>query len=194
MVGARIKHARRRRGWTIKQLAERTRLTPSFLSQIERGVASPSIASLQRIAGSLAMPAFYLLLDTEHGSPVVRSSARRLIKHPGVAVPYELLCPPASATLEVAIATLPPGVASSAGFLSHEGEECVLVLAGFMQAMLAESSHFLSKGDSIFLNSLVPHRYLNCGTEQLVFLVAMAPKQAPQVEQVRHGLSGARID
>lgn len=194
MVGSRIKQVRRRRGWTIKQLAERAEFTPSFLSQVERGVASPSIASLQRIAGALAIPTFHLLLDTEHGSPVVRSAERRLITHPGVAVPYELLCPPASATLEVAIATLPPGVASSTGFLSHEGEECALVLTGFMQAMLAESSYFLSQGDSIFLNSLVPHRYLNCGTEDLVFLVAMAPKQAPQVEQVKHGLSGARVD
>jgi len=185
LVGPRIKQARRRRGWTLKQLAGRTQFTPSFLSQVERGVASPSIASLQRIAEALAIPAFYLLLDTGEGSPVVRSAERRLIKYPGVAVAYELLCPPASATLEVAIASLPPGVASSSEFLSHDGEECVLVLTGFMQAMLAESSYLLTKGDSIFLNSLVPHYYLNCGTEELVFLVAMAPKQAPPGGPIR---------
>ncbi|MEW6522093.1 MAG: XRE family transcriptional regulator [Bacillota bacterium] len=194
MIGARIRNARRERGWTIKQLADRTGLTPSFLSQVERDVASPSINSLQRIAEAFTIPTFYLLLDVDGGSPVVRRAERRQLKHPGVTVPYELLCPSSACNLEVAIGRLPPGMASSDQFLTHDGEECVLVLEGSMQAMLGHVSYFLEVGDSILLSSLVPHRFLNIGSEELVFLVAMTPRRHARVGHLVHSAGEGRAD
>ena len=49
-LGPRIRSLRHARRVTLRELAERAGVTESFLSQVEREVTSPSIASVQRIA------------------------------------------------------------------------------------------------------------------------------------------------
>ena len=49
MIGASLRHVRRRQGLTLRQVAESAGVTESFLSQVERDIASPSIATLRRI-------------------------------------------------------------------------------------------------------------------------------------------------
>ena len=67
---------------TLAQLAERTGLSASALSQIERGVTDPSIGSLRRIASALQVPFFRFLLECESPDPVVRKGQRRTISFP----------------------------------------------------------------------------------------------------------------
>ncbi len=55
-LGARIRALRLERGLTLKQLGARASLSHPFLSQVERGLAAPSIAALQRIARALQVP------------------------------------------------------------------------------------------------------------------------------------------
>mgnify|MGYP001605049467 FL=1 len=52
-IGYRIKDLRTQQRVTLKELAKGTGLTASFLSQLERNLASPSVASLEKIAGAL---------------------------------------------------------------------------------------------------------------------------------------------
>ena len=52
-LGPRIRALRQARQVTLRELAERAGVTESFLSQVEREVTSPSIASVQRIARAL---------------------------------------------------------------------------------------------------------------------------------------------
>src|SRR5262245_46627956 len=52
-LGARIRALRLARGATLRELSAQAGVTESFLSQVERGVASPSIATVQRIARAL---------------------------------------------------------------------------------------------------------------------------------------------
>ena len=52
-LGDRIRSMRDSRGQSLKQLAEATGLTQSFLSQVERDLTSPSVASLRKIAEAL---------------------------------------------------------------------------------------------------------------------------------------------
>ena len=59
---------------SLKDLAERIGLTASFLSQVERELAEPSITSLRKIAEALDVPIFYFLLDNDNHSPVVRKN------------------------------------------------------------------------------------------------------------------------
>ena len=57
----RLKPLRKDRGWTLEVLAERTGLTKSYLSKVERGLSVPSIAVAMKLAGALGVPA-----DTEN--------------------------------------------------------------------------------------------------------------------------------
>jgi len=60
-VGGRIRDMRRARSFTLVQLAEAAGLSHPFLSQLERGLASPSMASLERIARALGTSQVELL-------------------------------------------------------------------------------------------------------------------------------------
>src|SRR5213082_2977265 len=76
-LGQGIRAERLRQGMTLAQLAELTGLSPSALSQIERGVTDPSIGSLRRIASALQVPFFQFLLERDSPDPVVRKNERQ---------------------------------------------------------------------------------------------------------------------
>src|SRR5438876_2424833 len=64
-LGPRIRSLRQARHETLRELAERAGVTESFLSQVEREVTSPSIASVQRIARALDLGIAELFADDE---------------------------------------------------------------------------------------------------------------------------------
>src|SRR5215207_2194442 len=55
-LGARVRSLRRERGWTLKQLGHGAGLSHPFLSQLERGLARPSVGSVERISRALGVP------------------------------------------------------------------------------------------------------------------------------------------
>ena len=71
-LGHRLRTRRQELGLSLRELAERVGLTASFLSQIERDLASPSIESLRKISDALEVPIFHFLIEPEVRSPVVR--------------------------------------------------------------------------------------------------------------------------
>ncbi len=75
-LGDRIRTRRKELRLSQSDLAERTGMTASFVSQVERGVTSPSIDSLYKISRSLDVPVFHFLLEPEVKSPVVRHHER----------------------------------------------------------------------------------------------------------------------
>ncbi len=81
-------------------MAEKTNLTASFLSQLERGITSSSLKSLQRIADALNVPLLYFLSDKSNASPVVRAGSRSRLDLDGNMVSYELLSPDRNGKLE----------------------------------------------------------------------------------------------
>ena len=83
-LGPRIRALRQARGFTLRELAERAGVTESFLSQVEREVTSPSIASVQRIAGALDLAIAELFVEEAPHGRVVRRADRRRIAYPGL--------------------------------------------------------------------------------------------------------------
>src|ERR671935_1362809 len=100
-VGERLRDIRRSRRATLRTVADRAGVSESFLSQVERGRASASIASLRRIAGALGVTVADLFEPT--GPPRPRVLRRRELPSPafGVVVPKHLLTPRPLQHLEV---------------------------------------------------------------------------------------------
>jgi len=175
MLGEKIRRKRCEKNLSLKDLAEKIGLTASFLSQVERELAEPSITSLRKIAEALDVPIFYFLLDNENHSPVVRKNERKVLRFPSTHLTYELLSPDLNRQMEVLIAKLDPGAAGGEERSTHPGEECILVLEGKMEIMIGEDTYYLEEGDSIYYFSSIPHSLKNCGDSQLVFLSAITP-------------------
>src|SRR2546425_11296955 len=82
-LGSAIRRLREERNLSLKEVAERSELTPSFLSQVERNLTSPSVASLRKVAQAFGVPLTALF----QGPPVpenhvVRRNERRQLIHP----------------------------------------------------------------------------------------------------------------
>ena len=75
-LGRKIRDLRLRRGLTVQQLAEATGLSKGFVSQVENGRTSPSLATLQDLARSLETSVAYLVVEEDQVPYVVRRTER----------------------------------------------------------------------------------------------------------------------
>lgn len=174
-MGGKIRQKRMERGLSLKSLAKAIGKTPSFLSQVERGLAEPSITSLRDIAQALGVPIFYFLLDDNSPSPVVRRDQRKIMSFPGYQLTFELLSPSLNREMEVIQGRLEPGGMTCQEPLSHPGEEATLVLTGQMEIQVGSDCHLLGEGDCIYYFASVPHKIVNVGTGELIFISAITP-------------------
>lgn len=174
-LGARLRRLREERGISLRALAQATGLTASFLSQVERDLAEPSITSLRRISEALSVPMFLLFVNSVGHSPVVRKDARRMVRLPGSRLTYQLLVPDLNRQMEAIMTTLQPGGQTSDVPTSHEGEEWTMVLKGRAAIQLADETYVLEEGDCIYYHAGLPHLIGNAGEEDLVIVSVMTP-------------------
>ena len=175
MIGERIRARRNELGLSLRDLAEKVDLTASFLSQIERNLADPSIKSLHKIADALGVPMLYFLADTESPSPVIRKDERKRLQLPRSRVTFELLTPDLNRKMELFIARLDPAHGNIAHKLAHPTEECILVLEGRLRVQLDDAVYDLEPGDSIYFEGSHLRAMLALDGVEAVFISALTP-------------------
>ncbi len=179
-LGPMIRDLRKRRGLTLAELATKTGLSVGHLSQVERGISTPTIRQLHNIAGVMGVTIGWFFHGGEaaidaDGGIVVRANRRKRMAMGDVGIVDELLVPHLNGALELLSCTLEPGSSSGAEPYTHEGEEAGLVLSGKMELIVDDRSFILSTGDSFAFKSTRPHRYRNCGTVPLTVIWAITP-------------------
>jgi transcriptional regulator with XRE-family HTH domain len=179
-LGLRLKALRQERKLSLHRLAELSGLSTGMLSQIERGLSSPSLRSLRLLGVALAVPISWFFALPEHEETpesryLIRRGHRRLLKLSPTGVMKELLSPDASEMMEMYELLLQPGGSSGTDFYSHQGEKAGVVVAGAMQLWLDEQAHMLREGDSFQFPSLMPHRFENPGREPCRVIWVVTP-------------------
>ena len=172
--GLLIRRQRQNKNITLREMAERTSLSISFLSEIERGVAKPSMISLRKIARALEI-SLLSFTDESNGTPevnqmkiadlreppnkfitsvkVVRAGQRKKLGYPDRPGYYELLTPDLNRQLEVLYVKIEPGFETGAEpILDPPGEKFILVLKGPYQTTIADETYVLENGDSNILS------------------------------------------
>lgn len=165
-LGAAIRHARRNRALTLEQVARKTRLSVSYLSQLERDRMPPSLSSLKRIAEALDVPAGSLMFaktGARSDAPVavVRQAERKRLVFPGSEIRYEMLTPDLRRRASMLWLHAAAGAESGPAAFAHEGEDAVVVLQGRLAVEVGGLWHELATGDSIYFDSQLPHRWRN---------------------------------
>ncbi len=176
VLGARVRAARMSQGKTLEEVAQSANVTRSFLSQVERGVASPSLTTLRRIAAELGVPIFLLL--PQHVQPrnaVVRKEERQNLILPNSSTTYQLLSPDLNRKMEMIITSLRVGCSNYDEPFAHPGEECAYLLKGTVEIIVGEESFVLGEGDTLYFDATQPHRIVNLGAVTAEILSAITP-------------------
>ncbi len=171
-IGAKIREARLRNKLTIKYVAEHANLTKSFISQLENGKITPSLKSLLAITGALNITlGSFFNSETISNEPVVRSGERKAISTKS-GVRILLLTPDLNDRLVEFLFVIYEKEATSGIMHSHRGQECGIVLKGKLEVRANRQTYVLNAGDSISLNSDVPHQMTNIskGTTEAIWV------------------------
>ncbi len=180
-IGQRLAVHRARRGVKVSALAREIGVSPSLISQIERGQSRPSVSTLFALAEALDVPVDAFFRDGDQEPPWPQAEPSRLGLVPDVprgerhvvrggersgidiagGVRWERLTPTPMDELEFMELVYAPGAQSHASLYRHPGVEMVLVLSGRMVIFVGFDRYDLDAGDSICFPSTMPHRYLN---------------------------------
>jgi transcriptional regulator with XRE-family HTH domain len=175
-LGERIRTRREARGESLRQLAEATGLTQSFLSQVERDLTSPSVASLRKIAESLATSIGTFFAGGSPNGRLVRKDARPVLVHPKRRWRDSLLTPSLKGKLQVIWTEIEPGGGSGDEPYTHDSdEECVVVIRGRLDFWVGDEHYRLKTGDALTFESRIPHKNRNPGPGRTQVLWVMTP-------------------
>lgn len=174
-LGDKIRSLRLKQKTNIEQLSAKTGLSKGLISQIERDITGPSVASLWKISKALNVTMNYFFDEYDDFNQVVRKNERKKIIMDKANRTFELLCPDLKNQIEMMQIEIAPGDSSKEELISHEGEECGVVIKGTLRILSGEKVYDLEEGDSIYLDSTIPHRYVNMGDVTSVSIWAMVP-------------------
>jgi transcriptional regulator with XRE-family HTH domain len=175
-LGERLRAARLGHGLTLREAADRSGLSRAFISQVERGEVSPSVASLTKIAEALSIHLAELFLPPDQRTEgLVRATQRiRMTLRPGEHWD-EVLSPSLNGKLLVLQSTILPGAGSGAPYHHAADEECVLILRGRLEVRVDDDVHQLAAGDALTYSSRRPHAWQNAGDEDVVAIWIITP-------------------
>lgn len=174
-IGQRIKERRQALGLSLRKLAARTGLSASSLSQIERGVVSPTLSSLTGIARALDTPLFEFFVGKFSNSLVGRQGHHPRLSLVGSNVNYELVSRRGSSNIAVMRARLQAGRSVYDTPQSHPQEECLFVLRGRIQVCLGDRTVVLESGDAIHYDANTPHLLTAVGDSEAEYVLCISP-------------------
>ncbi|MDT2849462.1 helix-turn-helix domain-containing protein [Vagococcus carniphilus] len=173
-VGNQITKFRNEKGYSMRKLAELGEITPSMLSQIERGLANPSIQTLKILSKVLEVPIFYFFLEEQTTDSLItrKDEHKKMIVKD---LSYELLSPDLAGELETVIMRVPSGVVSSSEPIGHKGEEIAYVLSGKINLYLDNKLYSLDSGDSVKIPAYMVHKWENIEEEEAKVIFSVTP-------------------
>jgi len=188
-IGRRLAAHRAQRGMRVAELAREVGVTPSLISQIERGMSRPSVSTLFAIAQALDVPVDAFFREPQPPPPAaaqpdeppgsggpdgpggagdgryaVRRGGRAVIDIEG-GVRWERLTRSTLDHLDFFELVYEPGAESHPRQYTHPGTEMVLVMSGCLEITIGFERYLLEPGDSIDFPSSMPHRYVNPSTQ-----------------------------
>lgn len=182
-LGMQLRSLRKAKQMSLVQVAEAAGISIGMVSQIERGLASPSIKSLRKLSDALGVPVGWFFHPQTGGrqselATIVRREDRRQIRLSTAAthdlVAMELLTPDLSGEIELLLLTLEPGFDSGPPH-RHRGEEAGIVIAGALELWVGDNRFVVNQGDSFRFSSGDPHRYLNASDRTTQVVWALSP-------------------
>lgn len=161
-LGRHVRELRQAQGLTLTALAAQIEVSPSALSQIERGKSEPSLGTLWRLGQALKASLFdFFSTDAQTDVDVTRADERTLVDFGRFR--YEAITRNPRRTIDLFLLRLEPGEGPVREVVAHAGEEAGLVLEGSLDVHVAGAIHRLGPGDGIWFKSTQQHTFVAVG-------------------------------
>lgn len=172
-LGKKLREHRGRIGLSLRTFAAHAGFSPGFISQVENGLVSPSIASLEQMAACLQMSLSELFHQpAQTAFPIVQAEYHPELEGGWSQSDIGSSNPGRRAQLQSLVVTVQPGSASGKTFL---GEQFVFVVAGEVTLTRNGTNQILSKGDSVTVDSQSLALWVNA-SENPVQLLFVSPQ------------------
>lgn len=177
ILGRIIKEHREMQNLSQGEIARTAGISPSMLSQIERGLTSPSIETLIAVCDALRLDPSRLFaqLRTRQEVTHLREGERQILQQNGVLYESLAFSPDPCKPVENFLLTVPPGKSLGNNGSSHDGVESAYVLDGTAVLYAGDEVYVLSPGDSVIFRASLSHRLENNGTVPFRALMTMTP-------------------
>ncbi len=180
VVGSTLRRRRQIRGLSLKQVADTSGISVGMLSQVERGLAAPSIKTLRAICAAMDMPVNWLFQanggpESQAAEYIVPRDARRSLSYQDGLILKELLTPDTQPEIQMIRFVLKPGASSGEAYNNSQGGKCGIVLAGTLGLELNGVGFVVQTGDSFAFPATDMVRFWAIGDENCEVIWVVAP-------------------
>ncbi len=171
-VGKRIKSIRKKKGLTLQELAEKSGISATAISAIERNVSSPTVTTLACIGKALNESLSSLLGEVEVKYTLTRAGERKKLAVGIRNVDFESLAAGIPGQkFQPMLSTLRPDASSGEDFINHRSEDFLFIIRGKLEVELNGEKLQLSEGDGLYFPGNVPYRWRNGANGETLLLV-----------------------
>jgi transcriptional regulator with XRE-family HTH domain len=188
-IAQRLRDLRTARGYSLETLAERSGVSRSNISLIERGQSSPTAAVLDKLAIGLSVALASFFEDSSDSdnaaapSPLIRAADQPRWQDPASGYVRRRLSPPAPSPLQLVEVVFPPGQRVSLDSAVHDADihQQVWLIEGRMDLTVGETTWALAAGDCLAMQLSQPIVFHNPGAQAARYVVALTtfPPSAP---------------
>ncbi len=179
-IGNKIRQIRKKKDLTLKDLSKLSDCSINYLSQVERGLSSPTIETLMKVTSALGLNLidFFAENNPEESPKVIRLLERKTFSVNISGCTYEVLCEVDDQHIQDAfLIRLEPGASTNQVPSTHfrPGKEFLYILSGQLNLVINDRKIILFPGDSISIKSGEPHHLENNGTSLMEVISVSAP-------------------
>jgi transcriptional regulator with XRE-family HTH domain len=173
-LGAQVRRLRRKLGISLRGFAEKTGFSPSFISQLENGTVSPSLASLEKIADALGVALRdFFVPPRDDRALIIRRDERQHVTSAWSHARIEALGV-AGQRLAAMMVVLEPDGHSGKHPRPQPREEFAFVAEGQVSLTLGEEQHLLRDGDSAVIPAGADRLWVNTSAKRCRILLVSA--------------------
>jgi transcriptional regulator with XRE-family HTH domain len=174
-VGKRIKSIRKRKNLTLQEVSEKSGMSATAISAIERNVSSPTVTTLVAIGRALGESLSSLLGEAEIEYVMTRAANRERLATDIPNVDFQSLAHGVPGQrFHPKLGILKPGANSGEDFVNHQGDGFFLVIRGALEMEIDGTLVRLEEGDSLSVRGNTPYRWKNASGQEETHLLVVS--------------------
>jgi transcriptional regulator with XRE-family HTH domain len=175
-IGRRLREVRERLALSQRQLARQSGVANATISQIESSKLNPTVSMLKRILDGIPISLGEFFGDEYEVRDKVFFRAADLTEIADGGVSFRQVgASLTSRAIQLIQECYQPGSGTGRHAITHEGEECGIILSGRLEVTVGEDTAVLSKGDAYYFKSTQPHQFRNKWHEPCELITACTP-------------------